>query len=335
MPDEYLVDQFRPSDAAGIAALYRNVYGDKYPVKSVYDPAAIIRQTEAGETYRAVVRNDAGEVVGHFALYRSSPPNPELYECGQMMMRQDSRLSDAAFRLFAFSMEVLPHIHNIRQTWGEAVCNHLMTQQMSLEYGSTETGIEVGLMPGEAYAKALSEISTDTERISALLLFRSTAPRAQTLYIPAVYDAALRFIYSTWNDTTTFLPSMAPLPAGVKTQGSIQTFGVGGVARIQIEKLGEDFETCLSRFVSEASAAGALVIQVIFRLTEPASGAAITILRRRGFFLGGALPRWFGDDGILMQQVLKPPDFGKIFLASKRARELKRIISQDWEAVQN
>lgn len=335
MPEEYQVDQFRPSDAVGLVALYRDVYGDEYPVKSVYDPAAIIRQTEAGETYRAVARNAAGEVVGHFALYRSSPPNPELYECGQMMIRHDSRVSDTAFRLFAFSMEVLPSIHNIRLTWGEAVCNHLMTQQMSLEYGSTETGIEVGLMPGEAYAKALREISTDTERISTLLLFRSKAPRTQTLYIPAVYEDALRFIYSTWNDETTFLSSTAPLPAGVKTRGSIQIFGVGGVARIQFEMLGEDFEICLARFVSQASVAGALVVQVTFRLTEPACGEVVTILRRRGFFLGGALPRWFGDDGMLMQQVVKPPDFDKIFLASKRARELGRIIRQDWDAVQN
>ena len=335
MAEEYQIDQFRPSDAAGIVALYRNIYGDEYPVKSVYDPAAIIRQTETGETYRAVARNTAGEVVGHFALYRSSPPNPELYECGQMLLRHDCRLSDAAFRLFAFSMETLPHIYNIRLTWGEAVCNHLMTQQMSREFGSMETGIEVGLMPGEAFAKALSEVSTDTERISALLMFRSTVPREQTLYLPAVYDDTLRFIYSPWNDATTFLPSTEPLPAGVKTQGSIQTFGSGGVARIQFEKLGGDFEICLARFVSQASVAGALVIQVFFRLTEPSCGAAVRILRRRGFFFGGALPRWFGEDGMLMQQVVNPPDFDKIFLASKRARELKRIIQQDWESVQN
>ncbi len=335
MAEEYQIDQFRPSDAAGIVALYRNIYGDEYPVKSVYDPEAIIRQTETGETYRAVARNTAGEVVGHFALYRSSPPNPELYECGQMLLRHDSRLSDAAFRLFAFSMETLPRIYNIRLTWGEAVCNHLMTQQMSREFGSMETGIEVGLMPGEAFAKALSEISTDTERISALLMFRSTVPRSQTLYLPAVYDETLRFIYAPWNDTTTFLPSTAPLPAGVKTQGSIQTFGSGGVARIQFEKLGEDFEICLARLVSQASVAGALVTQVFFRLTEPSCGAAVRILRRRGFFFGGALPRWFGEDGMLMQQLVKPPDFDKIFLASKRARELKRIIQQDWESVQN
>lgn len=335
MSGEYQIDQFRPSDAAGVVALYRNVYGEEYPVKSVYDPASLIRQTETGETYRAVVRNSAGEVVGHFALYRSSPPNPELYEGGQMMMRHDSRASDAAYRLFVFSMEQLPRIYNIRHTWGEAVCNHLMTQQMCLEIGAVETGIEVGLMAGEAYAKALSEVSTDTERISSLLMFRSSEPRTQTLYSPAVYEAALRFIYAKLPDTTSFLPSTAALPTGVKTRGSSQIFGVGGVARIQFEVLGEDFEACLAHCIVQASIAGALVIQVAFRLTEPACGAAVTILRRHGFFLGGALPRWFGDDGLLMQQVIRPPDFDKIFLASKRARELGRIIREDWEATRN
>ncbi len=33
------------------------------------------------------------------------------------------------------------------------------------------------------------------------------------------------------------------------------------------------------------------------------------ILREKGFFLGGVLPQWFDDDGLLMQKVLFTPDF--------------------------
>ena len=38
-------------------------------------------------------------------------------------------------------------------------------------------------------------------------------------------------------------------------------------------------------------------------------------LSQRGFFMGGIFPRWFGADGIMMQQVLgKEPEYGGIKL---------------------
>lgn len=90
------LDLFQPADAPGIVTLYREVYGDNYPVKAVYEPQEIIRQEELGECWRAVARTGGGEVVGHVAFYRSSPPNPRLYEHGQLMVimtidRQTSR----------------------------------------------------------------------------------------------------------------------------------------------------------------------------------------------------------------------------------------------------
>ena len=73
------LDLFRPADAAGVVALYRQVYGDNYPVKAVYEPQEIIRQEERGDCWRAVARTEGGEVVGHVAFHRSSPPNRQLY----------------------------------------------------------------------------------------------------------------------------------------------------------------------------------------------------------------------------------------------------------------
>ena len=62
------LDLFQAEDAPGIVELYREVYGDNYPVKAVYDPAEIIRQDTCGESWRAVARSTDGEVVGHVAF---------------------------------------------------------------------------------------------------------------------------------------------------------------------------------------------------------------------------------------------------------------------------
>jgi len=43
-----------------------------------------------------------------------------------------------------------------------------------------------------------------------------------------------------------------------------------------------------------------VVIQAWLKLSCPWSGSAVDILRNKGYFLGGVLPRWFDEDGLLM-----------------------------------
>jgi hypothetical protein len=77
------------------------------------------------------------------------------------------------------------------------------------------------------------------------------------------------------------------------------------------------------------------VIQVFFPLTWPWAGAAADILRRQGYFLGGALPRWFDDDGLLMQKMLIDPDFDGIHLFRKQAKKILDLVKQDWLSVRS
>jgi hypothetical protein len=46
-----------------------------------------------------------------------------------------------------------------------------------------------------------------------------------------------------------------------------------------------------------------MVIQVWLKFSSPWNGKVVDILRRKGYFLGGSLPRWFDEDGLLMQKV--------------------------------
>jgi len=225
------LDLFQPQDAEGVVELYRAVYGENYPVQAVYDPSALILQAETGEAWRAIARAEDGSVIGHVAFYRSSPPNPGLYECGQLMLRHDFRLTLVASELMTYSLAEIPRQHGLDLIWGEAVCNHLYTQRAIREENFIETGLEVGLMTGESYSKALSNISTDRERVSTLLAFRSFKPRSQTLYLPEVYEETLRFIYEPTDYGHSFCLSDEPLPDGLSTQVTRQVFAGAGVAR--------------------------------------------------------------------------------------------------------
>lgn len=328
----WAIDIFRPEDAAGVVELYRAVYGEHYPVRDVYEPAKLIRQGETGDAYRMVARTDAGEVVGHVAFYRSSPPNRNLYECGQLMVRHDCRTSGVAFRLMRDSLAEIPRRHNLEQIWGEAVCNHLVTQHMALNQGFHPTALEVDLMPGESYAKAFGDRPADSGRVSTLVIFRAYRARPQTVYLPEVYGEALRFIYSVLGSGHTFLVSRAELPAEAATRGTVDLFAAAGVARITLSAAGKDLAGYMETAERQATAAGAVVIQVYFPLAWPWTGAVAEALRHRGYFLGGALPRWFDDDGLLLQKVLAEPNFAGINLYRKQAKQILDLVKQDWLA---
>lgn len=59
------------------------------------------------------------------------------------------------------------------------------------------------------------------------------------------------------------------------------------------------------------------------------------MLRDRGYFFGGALPRWFDSGGMLMQKVRCSPDFEDIVLDSDDAKKLLEIVEEDWERTED
>lgn len=325
------IDFFNPADAPGVVELYRAIYGDKYPRREVYDPAELVRQSNTGDTYRMVARTNTGEVVGQIALYRSSPPNKELYEQGQMMVRHDYRKTWMATKLMNESLEKIPQRHGLEAVWGEAVCNHLFTQQSAVRQKFYETGLEMDLMPAESYGQADSQPTTG--RVSTLTYFRNFKNKPQTIYLPSAYEEMLKEIYAAADCGHSFVTAKAVLPTEIVTVGELQMFTDAGVARITFDEAGGDFAVYLADLEEQTAAAGIVVTQVFIRLTRPWTGAVVDVLRKRGYFFGGALPRWFDDDGFFMQKIVGLPNFDGANVYSKRAKKLKEFIKNDWQVV--
>jgi hypothetical protein len=84
---------------------------------------------------------------------------------------------------------------------------------------------------------------------------------------------------------------------------------------------------------NETVPAGIKVIQVYLNLACPWVAHAVEVLRSRGYFIGGILPRWFDDDGMLMQKIAGRPCWEGVRLFSDRAGEILRILRHDWEEV--
>ena len=316
------------ADAAGVVELYKTVYGNDYPVKTVYDPAAIIEQQNNGEMYRIIARS-GDKVVGQTALYRSTSPNPEIYEAGQGIVLPLYRNQGILEQCLDYGHEVAYPQLNIKQEWGEAVCNHTFTQKAGTRLGAFETGIELDLMPASSYVKEQSSQG----RVAALLMFKifQAAP-PQLLYLPEAYADSLHYLYSVYDFGHKFVSSNSLLPEQA-TRGQVEIYADAAVARFTLLETGKDLENYLLEQERLAQAQGCSVFQAYLKLANPAVDQAVNLLRKHQYFLGGILPRWFATDGLLMQKLLHEPNLEGINLYSERAHKILNIIIDDRNTV--
>ncbi len=320
------IDIFHPEDAEGVAELFKSVYGEGYPVKLVYNPPELISAFKARENVPAIARTAKGEIIGYCGLYRSSP-NPGLYEGGQGLVSLAHRRSNVGTRVVRYAMEDLARQIDVDGVFGEAVCNHTYMQEVCVNMNLLETALEVDLMPAEAYAKEKSAPG----RVAALPTFRIYKPKPHEVHLPAVYRKQLEFLYIGLDDPRTFSVSSTDIPPKAKTTCKAQIFDFAKVARLAFSATGSDFDQILT--VEEAGFApqNIVITQVWLRLSEPWVGKIVAILKKKGYFFGGLLPRWFGEDGLLMQKIVGRPNWDEIHLYSDRAKQILEFVKADWE----
>lgn len=317
---------FRPADAQGIVRLFKEVYGDGYPIKLFYDPQALEKANAEGEYYSIVARTASGKVVGAQHLFRSAPYRG-LYELGAGLVLKEYRRLGVNNRMMGFVFQDwLQSMRNIEETFGEPVCNHLHMQKVVAELKHVETALEVALMPAEAYDREKSAEG----RVATLLAFRCYQSLPHAVFMPSAYEKELRFLYSGLDDARTLLISDTDLPGGQTSKGEITFFDFARVARVAMLNVGYDFETYLEKLEEEGARRNLAVIQIWIKLGSRCSGAAAEVLREKGYFLGGLLPRWFNHDGLLMQKLFTEPDFDGIQLYSDRAKTMFDMVREDF-----
>ena len=329
--ENFEVGYFRREDAEGIVRLFHAVYGAHYPIRFFYDPQAIIDANETGQYYSIVARTDSGNVIGVSHLYRSAP-FPGIYESGVGLVLKEYRNTGANTRMLEYTYEeFVPQKENIEEVFGEAVCNHVFMQKAVARFRYLETAIEIALMPAAAYAKEKSAPG----RVATLSCFRCYKQKSHLIHIPTPYEQELRWIYSRLDDAREIKPSEDKAPAGLPSRIGMEIFDFAQVARFSVHEIGDDFSNAVGNMEMKAIAGNALVLQAWLNLTTPWVGSAVQTLRDRGYFFGGALPRWFDCDGFLMQKLLCPPDFDSIVLDSNQAKQLLDIIRRDWERAES
>jgi hypothetical protein len=325
---EIEIDFFRPEDAPGVAGLFRQVYGEGYPIKIYYLPDCLIEENEAGRVISCVARKGNGEVVGHNALILLDS-DTRLYENAAGAVLPSCRGQNIFPRLFRHTIVSTSERFDIGAIIGEPVCSHTHVQKMGLEIDFKESGLEVDLMPAAAYG-----LRSDTaSRVSVLIGYFKYQPRVQTVYIPSAYQKELDYLYTGLGLERNFLFPEVNSPSTSKTQGTMKLFESAQVARINVDTIGSDFQDFIAQSENEGRQKGTEIFQIWMPLATPSVSWAADILRGREYFLGGVLPCWPFGDGLLMQKVSQAPNWEGMALYTERANKIREMVRQDWDAV--
>ena len=253
--EHFTVSSFRPEDADGIVDLFRDVYGEGYPIRLFYDPAAITAANREGRYYSICARTTSGKVVGVTHLYLSAPFK-SMYEWGAGLVLKECRNWGINNRLGDFVCnEFVPRNPHIEELFGEAVCNHPYMQKAIARFNIVETAIEVALMPAEAYTREKSAAG----RVATLNGFRCYKPKPHRIFLPPAYELELRGIYARLDDAREIVLSEAQIPAGGTSRAELEVFDFARVARIAVPQTEGDFSghesfAAAGRFVIEKNA---------------------------------------------------------------------------------
>ena len=326
--ESFTVDFYKPSDGAGVASLFYAVYGDGYPIDTIYIPERLTAENLAGRIRSVVARTGSGHVVSHIALYRSSPPNPNLYEYGLGLTLPAYRRTLA----FAGGNKLLMSLlgsNGIDAIFGEAVCNHIITQKLTARSGGTECALEPALMPADAYTTEQSARG----RVGCIMSFRVDRDRPRPLCVPTAYQDQMGFLREGLALERELVVPARHLPAGTATLDIVR-FPSAGVVRCSITASGEDLPEQLQRLEEELRQNNYALLQCFVPLGSAWAGPVVEHLREAGFFLGGYLPVWFGDDGLLMQKLFVEPCFDDMQIHSERGKQIRNLVQADWVRAQ-
>ncbi|MFO7597827.1 MAG: GNAT family N-acetyltransferase [Desulfocurvibacter africanus] len=313
---------FQPEDAEGVARLYYAIYGDKFPLDYVYDPEKILEANQGPDLYQVVGKTASGEVVGLSALFKA-PPNESFMEFGSLMVLPEYRAGRLAYELMRMTMTDLPPRLGLQGVYGQSVCDHLVTQKLSERFGSHVFALEMESIPARPGIEGGAN-----GRNSLLNEFVILQDAPQTLYLPQVYNVFLRGVYALNGLKRDFAAQGSP--AG-ETRWDASDYAEASLAKMVVHEPGVDFSSALGSF--EAAHPGRYAYHLHLPLAHSGSPVAVEAARGRGYFLGGLLPFWAGQDVLLMQKIAASPDFSTPKLYSDGAKAILEFITQDYATV--
>jgi hypothetical protein len=312
--DPYCVRRMQPSDASGVVACLRSIYGSTYVHPELYDPAEIVRLNESLQLVSVVTIDASEQVVGHYALER--PQLSQIAEAGVAIVLPEHRHHQLMERMRVVLEQEATRLQLVG-LFGHAVTNHTFSQQVDERFQEEPCALSLGWSPRTFHNLA----EPLPQRMSELLYFKYLKrPTEATVFLPEHHADWCMRIYEELGLTVINEPGELPQGSGQLTVTSRRDLGR---AVVQVKQLGENSIETIESLVDDLSHQGAEAIFLELPLAQAGTPVACLAAESRGFFFSGIGPSFAEDgDALRLQKLRAPLDPNLILVESAHARDL-------------
>jgi anti-sigma regulatory factor (Ser/Thr protein kinase) len=325
----YTIRRLRPDEAIGVAQCIYRTYGYTYPNEDLYYPERIVHLNETGELISAVAVDEAGEVVGHYALER--PDLGRVAESAQAVVAPAHRGRQLMERMRAFLEEEGRKL-GLVGIYSQPVTNHVYSQRVNEDFGSHVCGVSLGLAPrAVTFKKIHSEPLPQRETL--LLYFKYLGqPATAVVHAPAHHRAMLERIYARLSAPVDFRVPEATSGPGRVAVSFQPSYGLG---IIRVGRVGVDTSAEMRRARRDlCEIAAAEVVYLELPLAQPGTPDLCLAAEAEGFFFSGLGPSFAPDGDVLRLQYLNVElDLTRLQVASPFGRELVAYVAGERERV--
>jgi hypothetical protein len=321
------------SNAHCIGTIARSFYGEDYPVEYVYQPDVICKDIEAGRLISRLAIDSNGQAAG-YTLMSKTAPNPRIWELESLAIAPEYAQTDIFFHMAYYCVDLLKfQLADADGFYAELVCCNRFTQFAAAKRGMLSCAIQLDQLDGESFKDRKSN-QTGAMRVSSILSFwEKTKPSEEREYVPEPYNKIIKYITSQLYPRT-ILPSTGMLPTDGITDLAEKYYPPAQIMTVDIASIGGDWVSIVEDILNRAKKHRIISLHVTLNMACPWIGAAISVMREKGFFFGGVAPRWFGTDGLFMQKLFgSETEYDKIKLRTKTAQKILAFIVSDREAV--
>lgn len=318
----YTIRRLTPADAPGVAKCVREIYGESYVHRDLYDPDAIVRENEADETVSVVALDPGGRIVGHYAIVEPQPHG--IAETGEAMVLPDHRHHELMDRMRVVLEQEAVRIGLIG-LFGDVVTNHVYSQKVVERFGEWPCAVQLGSLPRtfHNWSEPL------TQRLSTLIYFKYLSkPAAANVHMPERHCEIAESVYRRLGVHMNVLPKSEPLAGDpesiVDDRADLQC------GTIRIRRLGADIGAIVQQSKERLRTQGAESVYVELPLAQPGVQAACDAAEASGFFFSGIGPSFAPDgDVLLMQWLANDLDFDALKIDQECARELVKYVQTE------
>jgi anti-sigma regulatory factor (Ser/Thr protein kinase) len=175
-------------EALALASAAWDLYGYGYK-DVIYYPDRVLEQSRTGQLLSWIAIDEAGTVIGHYAMMRHRPDDP-LGEMGAAFVLPEAR-KGGVFRQLSDHLHADAAQSGVRALYSLSVTHHVATQKASEALGRITVGLRLASSPA-----VFVEGARPGDRITTTFNYHQVVPRGpRTLYPPSRHREMIRHSY--------------------------------------------------------------------------------------------------------------------------------------------